>query len=72
MSAATAPKDMGLLGLGLQPLKGHRKGVWSVKVSDNWRWTPRGEEGDIPHLISARKAEIHEEKNWARHYQKRG
>jgi hypothetical protein len=34
-------------------------------------WTPRGEEGDIPHLISARKAENHEEKNWARHYQKR-
>ena len=34
-------------------------------------WTPRGEEGDIPHLISARKAENHEEKNWARYYGKR-
>ena len=34
-------------------------------------WTPRGEEGDIPHLISARKAENHEEKSWARHYRKR-
>ncbi len=34
-------------------------------------WTPRGEEGDIPHIISARKAENHEEKSWARYYQKR-
>jgi len=34
-------------------------------------WTPRGDEGDIPHLISARKAENHEEKNWARYYRKR-
>lgn len=34
-------------------------------------WTPRGEEGDIPHLISARKAETHEEKNWARYYCRR-
>ena len=34
-------------------------------------WTPRGEEGDIPHLISARKAENHEEKSWARDYRKR-
>lgn len=34
-------------------------------------WTPRGEEGDIPHLISARKAKSHEEKNWARRYRKR-
>ncbi len=34
-------------------------------------WTPRGEEGDIPHLISARRAENHEEKSWARYYRKR-
>ena len=33
-------------------------------------WTPRGEDGDIPHLISARKAENHEEKSWARHFRK--
>ncbi len=33
-------------------------------------WTPRGEEGDIPHIISARKAENHEEKSWARYYRK--
>ena len=34
-------------------------------------WTPRGEQSDIPHLISARKAEHHEAKTWARHYRKR-
>jgi uncharacterized DUF497 family protein len=34
-------------------------------------WTPRGEEGDTPHIISARKAENHEEKSWARYYRKR-
>ena len=33
-------------------------------------WTPRGEEGDKPHIISARKAENHEEKSWARYYRK--
>ena len=33
--------------------------------------TPRGEEGDMPHLISARKAENHETKNWARFFGKR-
>ena len=33
-------------------------------------WTPRGADGDIPHIISARKAENHEEKSWARRYQK--
>lgn len=34
-------------------------------------WTPRGEGGDISHLISARKAETHEEKIWARYFRKR-
>ena len=39
LSAATAPKDMSLPGLGLHPLKGGRKGTWAVKVSGNWRVT---------------------------------
>jgi len=33
-------------------------------------WTPRGEEGDTPHLISARKAVSHEEKAWFQRYRK--
>ena len=41
LSAATAPGDMALPGLGLHPLKGARKGTWAVKVSGNWRVTFR-------------------------------
>lgn len=32
---------MALPGLALHELKGSRKGVWSVKVSGNWRLTFR-------------------------------
>jgi toxin HigB-1 len=41
LNAATAPADMGLPGLRLHPLKGRRKGTWSVSVSGNWRVTFR-------------------------------
>jgi uncharacterized DUF497 family protein len=33
-------------------------------------WTPRGETGDAPHLISARKAVGHEERAWSQRYRK--
>jgi proteic killer suppression protein len=39
LSAATKPEDMALPGLVLHPLKGGRKGTWSVRVSGNWRVT---------------------------------
>lgn len=39
LNAATKPEDMALPGLVLHPLKGNRKGVWSVRVSENWRIT---------------------------------
>ncbi len=39
LSAATKPADMALPGLVLHPLKGDRKGTWSVRVSGNWRIT---------------------------------
>ena len=39
LHAAAAPKDMSLPGLQLHPLKGGRKGVWSVWVSGSWRIT---------------------------------
>ena len=46
LHAATAAEDMALPGLRLHPLKGDRKGTWSVSVSGNWRITfafdPRG------------------------------
>jgi uncharacterized DUF497 family protein len=34
-------------------------------------WTPRGEDGDTAHLISARNAETHEYKAWLARYAKR-
>jgi uncharacterized protein len=33
-------------------------------------WTPRGDEEDSPHLISARKAEKHEERAWFANYRR--
>jgi len=39
LSAATTPKDMGLPGLSLHPLKADRKGTWAVTVNGNWRVT---------------------------------
>ena len=39
LNAAIRPGDLGLPGLDLHPLKGVRKGTWSVTVSGNWRVT---------------------------------
>lgn len=46
LDASTAPGDMDLPGLVLHPLKGSRKGFWSVRVSGNWRVTFRFEGQD--------------------------
>ena len=39
LSVAKEPRDMGLPGLNLHPLKGDRRGTWAVQVSGNWRVT---------------------------------
>jgi proteic killer suppression protein len=39
LNASTSARDMNLPGLMLHPLKGSRKGFWSVQVSGNWRIT---------------------------------
>jgi proteic killer suppression protein len=41
LSASTSPRDMNLPGLNLDELSGDWKGIWSVKVSGNWRVTFR-------------------------------
>ena len=41
LTQAAGPDDMDLPGLRLHPLKGQRKGIWSVSVSGNWRVTFR-------------------------------
>ena len=45
LDKAQAPRDLDLPGYGLHRLKGDLKGVWSVKISGNWRVTFRFEDG---------------------------
>ncbi|MCH9828777.1 MAG: type II toxin-antitoxin system RelE/ParE family toxin [Gammaproteobacteria bacterium] len=49
LNASLAPEDMNLPGLALHQLSGDRSGVWSVKVSGNWRVTFRfvGEHAEV-------------------------
>ena len=39
LDTATSIDDMDIPGYQLHPLKGNRKGLWSVSVSGNWRVT---------------------------------
>ena len=50
LSVAKAPRDMGLPGLSLHPLKGDRRGTWAVQVSGNWRVTFRFVGPDVTHV----------------------
>lgn len=46
LEAATRPEDMNLPGYRFHPLKGKRRGSYSVQVSGNWRITFRFDRGD--------------------------
>ena len=46
LNASANPQDMNLPGLYLHELTGGRKGIWSVRVSGNWRITFRFEGPD--------------------------
>ena len=39
LNASQNPQDMNLPGLYLHQLEGGRRGIWSVRVSGNWRVT---------------------------------
>jgi proteic killer suppression protein len=41
LHASVAPRDMDLPGLYLHQLKASSRGIWSVRVSGNWRVTFR-------------------------------
>ena len=47
LDAATKVQDMNLPGLKLHPLKGKRKGIWSVSVDANTRVTFGFEAEDV-------------------------
>ena len=47
LDTATTIDDMDIPGFRLHPLKGKRKGIWSISVSGNWRLTFEFEEGNV-------------------------
>ena len=44
---AVGPRDIDLPGYNLHQLHGNRRGVWSVRVTGNWRITFRFSEGQV-------------------------
>ena len=47
LDAAGKPSDLDLPGYRLHPLRGNRRGLWSISVTGNWRLTFRFEAGDV-------------------------
>ena len=50
LDVAQRPADIDFPGYRLYPLKGERKGEWSVSVSGNWRVTFRFDKDDVTDL----------------------
>jgi proteic killer suppression protein len=46
LNAAAEVDDMNKPGWNLHQLKGQKAGIWSIKVSGNWRMTFAFREGD--------------------------
>ncbi len=46
LETASKVKDMDVPGFNLHPLKGNRKGQWSITVSGNWRVTFEFQDGN--------------------------
>ena len=46
LDVADKPSDLDLPGYRLHPLRGDRRGLWSISISSNWRITFRFEDGD--------------------------
>ena len=47
LDAAGKPSDLDLPGYRLHPLRGNRRGLWSISIAGNWRITFRFEAGDV-------------------------
>lgn len=47
LDSASVVEDIALPGYKLHPLKGDRKGTWSIRVSGNWRITFTFKSGEI-------------------------
>jgi proteic killer suppression protein len=51
LDTATIIEDMDIPGFKLYPLKGNRKGFWSISVSGNWRITFEFKDGNS-HIVN--------------------
>ena len=47
LDTAHSIDDMDIPGYRLHPLKGERKGLWSISVSGNWRLTFEFADGNV-------------------------
>ena len=47
LDSAHNPSDLNLPGYRLHPLRGDRRGLWSISVSGNWRITFRFDGDDV-------------------------
>ena len=47
LDTAHCIEDLDILGYRLHPLKGSRKGLWSITVNGNWRVTFEFKEGHV-------------------------
>ena len=53
LDAASGPSGLDLPGYRLHPLRGDRRGLWSISISGNWRITFRFEAGDVYESFSS-------------------
>jgi proteic killer suppression protein len=51
LDTAVGIEDVDVPGFHLHPLKGQRKGIWSIAVSGNWPLTFRFEDGNA-HIVN--------------------
>lgn len=47
LNTAMEVSDLDIPGYKLHPLKGDRKGIWSISVSGNWRLTFEFRDGHV-------------------------
>ena len=47
LDTAMCIEDIDIPGFNLHPLRGSRKGIWSISVSGNWRITFKFEDSNV-------------------------
>jgi len=47
LDTATCIEDLDIPGFELHQFKGNKKGIWSIKVNENWRTIFKFEQGNV-------------------------